>query len=143
MRPDEATCNAIRESIQRHDYGTSVLAHLEDCEQCLDVATNTVLAGREDLDVPPALVSRVLVAVSSSTTPTAATLRARGSLWPAIAVVCAVIAAAFLPHLSAFAQSWWGAAVLAAAGMETSLIIVWVLGGNRSAETFRRPDTPG
>lgn len=143
MRPDEATCNAIRESIQRHDYGKSVLAHLEDCEQCLDVATNTVLAGREDVHVPPVFVSRVLVQVSSSTTPTAAMFRTRSALWPAIAVVCAVIAAALLPHLSAFAQSWWGAAVLAAGGMETSLIIVWVLGGNRSAVTFHRPDTPG
>jgi hypothetical protein len=143
MRLDEVTCNAIRESIQRHDYGKSVLAHLEDCEQCLDVATNTVLAGREDVHVPPVFVSRVLVQVSSSTTPTAAMLRTRNALWPAIAVVCAVIAVAFLPHLSAFAQSWWGAAVLAAAGMESSLIIVWVLGGNRPAATFARPDAPG
>ena len=143
MRPDEATCNAIRESIQRHDYGKSVIAHLEECEQCLDVATNIALTGREDVFVPRGFVSRVLVQVSPSTTSTGAKLRARSALWPAIAAVCAMIATAALPHLSAFAQSWWGAAVLAAAGMETSLIIVWVLGGNRSAVMFHRPDTQG
>jgi hypothetical protein len=142
MRLEEATCNAIRESLQRGDHGKRVIAHLEECEQCLDVAVNAALAGREDVFVAPGFVSQVLVKVSSSTTP-AAPFRPRRALWPAIVTVCAMMAAVCLPHLSAFAQSWWGAAVLAAAGMETSLIIVWVFGWNRSALTFRRPDAAG
>lgn len=142
MGLEETTCNAIRERLRRHDYRKSVIAHLGECEQCLDVAVNTVLAGREDVFVAPAFVSRVLVKASSLTTP-AAPFRLRRALWPAIVAVCAVIAAVFLPHLSALAQSWWGAAVLAAAGMEISLIIVWVLGWNRSAPTFHLPDAAG
>jgi hypothetical protein len=142
MTLEETTCNAIRESLQRDDYGKSVIAHLGECEQCLDVAVNTLLAGREDVFVAPGFVSQVLVKVSSSTTP-AAPFRPRRALWPAIVAVCALIGAVFLPHLSAFAQSWWGAAVLAAGGMETSLIIVWVLGWNRSALVFHQADAAG
>ena len=142
MRLEETTCHAIRERIRQHDYGKSVIAHLGECEQCLDVALNAVLAGRADPFVAPGFVSRVVVKASSSRTP-AVPSRPRLALWPAIVAVCAVIAGLFLPHLSAFAQSWWGVAVLAAASMETSLIIVWVLGWNRSALAFHGPDAAG
>ena len=142
MRLEETTCHAIRERIRRHDCGKSVIAHLGECEQCLEVALNTVLAGREDAFVAPGFVSRVLVKASSSTTRAVPSLP-RLALWPAIVAVCAVMAGLFLPHLSALAQSWWGVAVLATASMETTLIIVWVLGWNRSGLTFHRPEVAG
>ena len=139
MKLEETTCHAIRERIRRHDYEKGVIAHLAECEQCLDVALNTVLAVREDASVAKGFVSRVVLKASSSRTDPVPS-RPHLALWPAIVAVCAVMAGLFLPHLSAFAQSWWGAAVLAAASMETSLIIVWVLGWNRSAPVFHRPD---
>lgn len=137
MSLEAMTCNTAREMVQKGDYGGGVMAHLRECDRCIDVALNDVLPSREDISMPPAFGSQVLARLSALPT-TAAPPLARKALWPAIMAVCVVLAALSLPHLSAFAQSLWGIAVLGAAGMEVSLIIVWVLRGNRSAWVMRR-----
>lgn len=137
MSLEAMTCNRAREMVQKGDYGASVMAHLRECDECIDLALNDVLPGREDISVPPAFGSQVLARLSALPTPDAPPLT-RHALWPAIVVICAVFAALSLSHLNAFAQTLWGRAVLGTAGMEVSLIIVWVLRGNRSAWALRR-----
>ena len=135
MSLDVSTCNAARQMIQRGDYRERVIAHLGECGQCLDAALNSVLADRQDIPVSPAFATRVLASASVSSMPVSSW---SARLWPAIAVVCAAVGALSLPQLSAFAQSFWGSAVLAAAGTEISLIVVWTLGWNRSPPVFHR-----
>jgi hypothetical protein len=138
MSLEAPTCNTVRQTIQRGGYGESVIAHLGECEQCLDVALNRVLADRQDISVPPAFATRVLARANVSSSIPAPAWVARTGLWPAIVVACAAIGALSLPHLSAFAQSFWGTVVLAAASMEISLIVVWILAWNRSPLVFHR-----
>jgi hypothetical protein len=138
MSLEAPTCNTVRQMIQRGGYGESVIAHLGECEQCLDVALNSVLADRQDISVSAAFAARVLARANVSPSTPAPAWAARTGLWPAIVVLCAAIGALSLPHLSVFAQSFWGTAVLAAASVEISLIVVWILGWNRSPLVFQR-----
>lgn len=137
MSLEAMTCNTAREMLQKGDYDGGVMAHVGECDRCIDVALNDVLPSREDISMPPAFGSQVLARLSALPM-TAAPPVARKALWPAIIAGSAVPAALFLPQLSAFAQSLWGVAVLGAAGMEVSLIIVWVLRGNRCTWVLRR-----
>jgi hypothetical protein len=133
------SCNDVRELIESGRYHEGTLAHLRECDGCLQLALNGILLSRRDVPVPPSFAGQVLAQAESSRAFSGRkVLLAREMLWPGISALCALFGIVYLPDLIALTSSLWGTALLAVASIETCLIILWLVTRDRADWIVRR-----
>jgi hypothetical protein len=139
MTREPLQCNDVRELIESGRCPDGTLAHLRECDGCLELAVNGILLSHRDVPVPPSFAGTVLA--QAEFVPASigrGVLPARGLLWPGISTLCALFGIVYLPDLIALTRSVWGTALLAVASIETCLIILWLVTRDRANWIVRR-----
>ena len=134
MTPDPLSCGDVRRLLQIGAHSDGTLAHIGQCEACLEQALKGVLRLRQDPAVPPRFDARMLAQLESAlvfSQPPAQL--SRHGVWLSVAATIAVaFAILYVQDLMAVTGSLWGTALLALASIELSLIVAWVVSRERA-----------